>query len=160
MNMWMRRAADNPLVVQLIHGRRAATRFSWAHELETSAENVTDGKVFCVCAALAIARYVHCSHEAQPLAESSFTLLDEWIDDPSDARFDRICGLLFDDRDPRLEGELDEITWWALRVSAAAEGCFEAGWALEALCECAEELGFDPVTIQAHGLGAVKARLT
>ncbi len=158
--MWTCRKQDNPSVVELLDADDDGATTAWAESLETAALNALEGKVLCVCAALAIARHVH--GEQQPLLADGVAplrLLEHWIDEPTNERFEQITQLLFDNRRTGIGPIPDRISWWALRVATASVGNFEAGWALRSLCDNAVKLGVSPEEMRAHGLRAVQERL-
>jgi hypothetical protein len=109
-----------------------------------------------VCAAAAVAHEVlDAGSGVSATAASALALLDDWIDDPTDERFDRICELIF----PPEQSTLDELVWQTLRVATStAEGYGEAGWALEATCSVAVRLGFTPEKLRGIAEQAVLAR--
>lgn len=159
--MWTCRKQDNPSVVELLEADDDGSTNAWTDSLETAADDAVEGKVLCVCAALAIARHVH--GEQQPLLAGGvapLTLLEQWIDDPTNERFEQITQLLFVNRRIGVGPLPDRISWWALRVATASVGNYEAGWALRSLCENAAKLGVTPQEMRAHGLRAVSERLT
>lgn len=88
-------------------------------------------------------------------AIDALTLLENWIDDPTDSRFEHIHELLFADTT-----SLDDVVWWALRVATASVGNKEAAWALSALCDHSASLGLSRDDIRSQGLTAVRARIT
>jgi hypothetical protein len=115
----------------------------WCAQLESAADALT-GKVLCVCAAVGVARAVvsACS-DCPEQAGAALDLLEGWIDDPTEERFDQICATIFP------EGELPTldphgVVWWALRTATSSVGNGEAGWALASTCGAAETAGFTP----------------
>src|SRR4051812_36811336 len=74
-----------------------ATDLEWCGRLERATPDVTVGKVLCVCAAAAVARFVLTGnpHSALGAATDALALLNDWIDDPTDGRFERICSIIF-----------------------------------------------------------------
>src|SRR5688572_14023717 len=73
-----------------------ASDLEWCRRLETAAADATVGKVLCVCAAAGVAREVLANrHGATQQAANALGLLDQWIDEPTDERFERICSLVF-----------------------------------------------------------------
>lgn len=114
---------------------QSGSNLDWSDQLEAAPANVIVGKVLCVCAAAAIAREalgVRGGNDAEALG-----LLDRWIDDPTDDRFERLRALVFGEDGDALES----TTWWALRTAMSTVGYYEAGWALEATCQEAEVAG-------------------
>src|SRR5262245_18343808 len=78
---WTWVAASNPCVPYAL--AEIATDLEWCDELETAAVDPVDGKVLCVCAAVAIARTVIAVTEAIPdrqAATDALDLLGRWID--------------------------------------------------------------------------------
>jgi hypothetical protein len=72
-----------------------AADLEWCGRLETAATDATIGKVLCVCAAAAVAREVLAARgEAAQDAVEALKLLDRWIDDPTEQRFQHICSLI------------------------------------------------------------------
>ncbi len=67
-----------------------ARDLDWCDRLETAPQDATVGKVLCACAALAIARAVIAAGGDTPQATDALGLLDRWIDDPTDDRFEEI----------------------------------------------------------------------
>jgi hypothetical protein len=118
--------------------------FEWCGQLETSAEDAVVGKVLCVCAAAAVARAVSAADSVvRPLAAEALDLLVRWIDDPTEERFERICSLIFDEKDPPDHNpDPHGVIAWALRTATSSVGNFEAGWALESTCSAAVDAGF------------------
>ncbi len=156
--MWTCRAADNPLIVELIDGATKGSE-AWFERLECEAESALHGKVLCVCAGAVIARRALVAEPGSPLSEQALALLEGWIDEPTEARFAHIAALLFGDDGGGPQPELDEIAWWALRVATSSVGNFEAGWALGALCDVALNRGLAFEEVRTHGLAAVRERL-
>ena len=104
------------------------------------------GKVLCACAAMGIARGVmRDSKFNSQQATDALVLLQQWIDDPIDERFDRICSLLFGVDAPVLDQF--GVTGWSLRVATSSVGNYEAGWALSGTCEAALKAGYIPVDL-------------
>ena len=141
--MWTCRATDNPSVIKLIDGHAATSGRDWAEQLETLAGDAITGKVLCVCAGLAIAR--RCETSTMPADDQALSVLQQWIDDPTDQRFERLSAWLIDDPPSRRDPEMAPVTGWALRVATSSVGNYEAGFALAALCERAEAAGLYPV---------------
>jgi hypothetical protein len=121
---------------------RAFSDPDWCNLLENAAADAVTGKVLSVCAAYGIASEV-VRVRNDPAGSEALVLLAEWIDDPTDERFDRICRSIFG------EGELDEVVWWSLRTATSSIGNYEAGWALEATSKVAEKAGWQPEVV--HG---------
>jgi hypothetical protein len=128
-----------------------AAGLEWCGQLETAVSNAVVGKVLCVCAAAAIALEA-LEAEAAPGdfqgAAGALKLLGLWIDDPTDERFNRICGLIFGEGGQAAECDLPHVVWWALRTATSSVGNYEAGWALEATCDAAVRAGFHPVQLR------------
>jgi hypothetical protein len=118
----------------------------WSDRLERAGPDALTGKVLCVCAALGVAGEVARGHE-NPAASEALVLLAEWIDDPTDERFDRICDAIFG---PGERPELGPhgVVWWALRTATSSVGNGEAGWALGAVCGAAGQAGFGPEAVR------------
>jgi hypothetical protein len=119
----------------------------WCHQIEEAPTDCVVGKVLCVCAAKAVARAV-LTAELPSLGASrqailALELLESWIDDPTDERFDRICDLIFAEDSPLDVGPYG-VVWWALRTATSSVGNFEAGWALASTCGAVENTGFTP----------------
>src|SRR3712207_1975500 len=108
-----------------------STGLGWCGQLETAAADAVVGKVLCVCAAAAVARAVLAScPDTSPQAAIALELLVQWIDEPTDERFERICSIIFAEGEPP---DLDPhgVVWWVLRTATSSVGNYEAGWALE-----------------------------
>lgn len=112
--------------------------------------------MLCACAALAIAGGVTRGHK-DPAASESLALLGEWIDDPTEKRFDRICGATFG---PGERPELGPhgVVWLALRTATSSVGNGEAEWALGAVCGAAARAGFGPEVVRGWAEREVLAR--
>jgi hypothetical protein len=136
----------------------------WCAHIESSATDAVVGKVLCTCAALAIAKEVITTQasgaEIRHKAAEPLELLDQWIDSPTQERTERICDLLYDDKQAWSD-DLDPygVVWWSLRVAMSSVGNFEAGWALETLCSAANEAGFDDETVREIARSALFARV-
>src|SRR5947207_15944221 len=90
---WTWDALAHPRVPIVLAG--PAEGHAWCDELETAATDPVVGKVLCVCAAAAVARAVLASGQGSgQQAAEALELLDRWIDEPKDERFERICGLI------------------------------------------------------------------
>ncbi|NQT40206.1 MAG: hypothetical protein HQ581_22125 [Planctomycetes bacterium] len=118
----------------------------WCDQLESAPADAIVGKVLCVCAGMGIARTVLAAELKDCLckAAESLEVLSEWVDCPTDERFEHICALIFDEEQP-LPDDLDPhgVVWWAIRVATSSVGNYEAGWALTSLCNAAMKVGFD-----------------
>lgn len=114
----------------------------WCHNFENAPYDPVIGKVLCVCAASAIARAVLADQPEQDAeATSALDLLDQWIDDPTDERFDQICAIISpEDEEPPDLGP-HGVGFWALRTATSSVGNYEAGWALSSTCGSAESAG-------------------
>ena len=147
----------HPRVVRLL--AEPADDLEWCVGLDHAPTDAVVGKVLCVCAAVAIAREVLTTgSRIGPDAAVALTLLDEWIDDPTEERFDRICGLIFP---PERSPDFDPfgLVWWALRTATStAEGYGEAGWALQSMCGGAVNTGFSPDALRAIAERSVLVR--
>ncbi len=158
---WSWEPQEQPKIVELLN--KPTRGRGWCDRLDEANGHVT-GKVLTVCAALSIARE---SVSTKPALQAvrddlaALALLDEWIDDPSDERFERICRMIFGDRDePDAAAELSHAVWWALRCATAhPDGCGESAWALEALCDSMVELGSTEEWLQTTGLLGVRSRM-
>lgn len=148
---WTWDAAADPGVTTVFSGP------DWCHRLESEASDAVVGKVLCVCAALAIAREVVGETPADPRVAEALDLLERWIDDPTDERFDRICDTLFGDGAQAEIGPHDVI-WWALRTATSSVGNTEAGWALSSTCSAAEASGFAREQLRGLAERALQAR--
>ena len=125
-----------------------AADLGWCDRLETAPGDATVGKMLCVCAAAAIAREVLAAlGGGAPHAVAALEVLDRWIDDPTDERFDCICYLLFEGRSPEFGPH--GVVWWALRTATSSVGNFEAGWALGSTCSAALEANLTPGQLHA-----------
>jgi hypothetical protein len=136
----------------------------WCDCLEQAPNDVVVGKILCVCVAMAIAREVLLAEmgHAENLRKAAepLDLLNEWVNCPTDARFERICALIFDekhllpdDRDP------NGVVWWTLRVATSSVGNYEAGWALKSLCSAAGKACFSDNTLRAIAKRELLSRL-
>jgi hypothetical protein len=133
----------------------ALTSSNWCNELEQSASDPIIGKVLCVCAGLAVAREVVGDSPAN--SSEALKLLDDWIDDPTVERFDRICDIIFGP-DESVEVGPHGVIWWALRTATSSVGNFEAGWALSSTCGAAVASGHDPEVLRAVAMKGVLAK--
>src|SRR5262245_57172076 len=96
---WTWSATAHPRVEGVVS--QPSTGLEWCGQLETSAEGALVGKVLCVCAAAAVARAVSAADPVRrPLGAEALNLLVCWIDDPTEERFERICSLIFDEKEP------------------------------------------------------------
>lgn len=129
----------------------------WCDRLEAAPSDLVVGKVLCVCAASALARLV-LDGQSDDVSQASdaLELLDRWIDEPTDERFDRICTIIFEEDWP--ESPVNKVAWWALRAATSAVGCSEAGWALGAACDNALKTGLTPEQLRAVAEQAVASR--
>src|SRR4051812_21771224 len=96
-DLWTWDARANPDVLRLLE--EPVTGLEWFDRIENAPTDATDGKVLCVCAAVAIAREVLAAQvglAGAHQASEAFDLVRRWIDEPTDERFDRICSLIFD----------------------------------------------------------------
>ncbi len=76
-------------------------------------------------------------------------LLVNWIDDPTEERFERICSLIINDPEsPDYNPDPHGVIAWALRTATSSVGNFEAGWALETACSASVCAGFNPEQIR------------
>ena len=132
-------------------------RLEWWDRLDTAPEDAIVGKVLCVCAASAIARAVIAVGDGMPRASDALELLDAWIDDPTEDRFEQICSLLFGDGEPP-DLSPHGVVRWALRTATSSVGNYEAGWALSGTCEAAELSGFSSEDLCKIAERAVLAR--
>jgi hypothetical protein len=125
---WAWDSRAHPEVMRVFEG--PCPDLEWCGHLEKAPGDATVGKVLCVCAAMAIARKVLAADlavandrdEIAPLG-----LLGEWLDDPTEERFARICALIFDDGQPSLDPDPDGVVTWALRTATSSVGNGEAG---------------------------------
>ncbi len=109
-------------------------------QLETAPGNGIVGKLLCVCAAAAIAREALGNRGTQPPeVTAALELLNLWIDDPTDERFDQICLRIFDEKAPDLDPH--GVLWCALRTATSSVGFSEAGWALRCTWSAAADAG-------------------
>lgn len=135
-----------------------AVDLDWCYRLETAPGDAIVGKVLCVCAALAIAREVlaaeggNVSHTVNALE-----LLDRWIDEPTDARFEEITTLIFGKGEPSVFGP-HGVAWSALRTATSSVGNYESGWALTSTCGAAQDAGFSPEQLRVIAERAVLSR--
>jgi hypothetical protein len=83
-------------------------------------------------------------------------LLNEWVDDPSNARFDEICAIVFGDDAPVLDSV--GAVWWALRTATSSVGNYEAGWALSSAFDAACAAGLATDEIYDAAIGEVQLR--
>jgi hypothetical protein len=125
-----------------------AADLGWCDRLETAPADPTVGKVLCVCAAAAIAREALASHGGNASqAVAALELLDQWIDEPTEERLERICSLIFEEESPELDSH--GVVGWALRTATSSVGNFEAGWALRTTCSAALEARLTPEQLHA-----------
>jgi len=109
----------------------------WDFELETVADDARVGKMLCVCAAAAVARY---TVEQAGARADELDVLDAWVDAPTEELLASIWKRVLHGRLDRTS-DVDDVVWWALRSATASVGDFEAGWALEMTCEAALRRG-------------------
>jgi hypothetical protein len=119
----------------------------WCDGVENAPTDALVGKVLCVCVGMAIAREVVSAElggtDTFGKAMEPLDLLDQWVDRPTDERFQRICALLFDKKHGwATDFDGHGVVWWALRVATSSVGNFEAGWALHNVCSAAIESHF------------------
>jgi hypothetical protein len=120
----------------------------WCDRLETAPGDAVVGKVLCVCAGAAIAREVLADWDGDAQrAVAAMELLDHWVDEPTDERFERICSLIFEDGAAKFDPE--GVVWWALRTATSSVGNSEAGWALGSLFSAALRSGLTPERLRA-----------
>ena len=144
LKKWTWNSIEHPAVMNVLSGE--CTALNWCDQLETAASDPITGKVLCACAAMGIARGVmRDSKFNSQQATDALVLLQQWIDDPIDERFDRICSLLFGVDAPVLDQF--GVTGWSLRVATSSVGNYEAGWALSGTCEAALKAGYIPVDL-------------
>jgi hypothetical protein len=147
----------DPRVASLL--AEPAADLGWCVRLDHAPTDPVVGKVLCVCAAAGVAREVLAAGPGVgPAAAGALALIDEWINDPTEDRFKRICGIIFP---PEQSPDLDPygLVWWVLRTATStAEGYGEAGWALETTCSGALRAGLSPDQVRAIAERAVMAR--
>jgi hypothetical protein len=146
---WTWDVRRHPVLAQTVADLRGpAAGLEWCAWLEAAAQDEVVGKVLCVCAAAAVARAVLAVAPLTPgerkQSEDALHLLSQWIDDPTDERFERICALIFG-RDYGLHGAV----WWALRTATSSVGNDEASWALASTCRAATSAGFNSEQLRA-----------
>jgi hypothetical protein len=147
----------HPRVASLL--AEPAADLGWCVRLDHAPTDSVVGKVLCVCAAVAISREVLAAGPGVgPAASDALALLDGWIDDFTEERFRRICGLIFPpDQSPDFDPH--GLVRWALRTATStAEGYGEAGWALETTCSGAVRAGLSVDQLRAIAERAVLAR--
>jgi hypothetical protein len=137
---WTWNAVEHPSVSAVLK------TCNWYSQLESAASNALTGKVLCVCAALAAARHVVEAVTDQQ-ATLALDLLESWIDDPTEDRFDCICDTIFG-VDKSVEIGPQGVGWWALRTATCSLGNGEAAWALGTVCSAAEVAGFDSEVVR------------
>jgi hypothetical protein len=153
---WSWNSQEHSDVARVLAGP-VTDRDQWCDKLETAPQDAVVGKVLCVCAASAIARAVLSGGSApDPEAERALELLDCWIDDPTEERFERICSLLFGDETPELGAE--GVVSGALRTATSSVGNYEAGWALSGTCESAARSGLNNEQLRTIAAHAVLSR--
>lgn len=133
----------------------------WCDRLETAATDLVVGKVLCVCAAAAIAKEVLADYSGNvhPDALAAIELVEQWVDDPTVERFDRICKTIF--TGDRL-GHADPhgAVWSVLRTATStADGYREAAWVLASTCDAATRAGFTRERIRAAAQRGVMVRM-
>ena len=157
MDRWSWEPQAHPIVLGLL--AQPVADLGWCARLDHAPTDSIVGKVLCVCAAAEITRTVLVARQGVgQAATDALALLDRWIDDPTEERFQAICGLIFP---AELSPELDSygLVWWALRTATStAEGYGEAGWALESTCGGAIRAGFSPDQLRVIAERAVLAR--
>ncbi len=113
----------------------------WCNRLETAPTDAVVGKVLCVCGAVAIAqKLIANSPETTSEEEDILELLNQWINNPTDERWEHICNLLEDEKTEEF-GPYG-VLWWALRTATSSVGNYEAAWALASTCGAAEAMGY------------------
>jgi hypothetical protein len=136
---------------------------SWTDALEDAPSDFIVGKVLCVCAAKAIANDLIVvefgNTDAFRQAMEPVDLLNDWIDDPTDERFERIRALIFDENSPLAEFDRHDVVWWALRVATSAVGCKEAGWALGGVVDHAMKAGVREGDLRAIAARELQSRI-
>ena len=152
---WTWNSQEHPEVAAALAA--PAVDLEWCDQLESAPSDMVVGKVLCVCAASSIARLVLDGQGGDvSQASDSLKLLDCWIDEPTDERFDRICEVIFEEDWP--ESAAIKVAWWALRTATSAVGCGEAGWALGGACDNALKTGLTPEQLRAVAEQAVASR--
>ena len=146
---WSWRTRLNPKVDELL--RAAAIPSNWEDQLETLASDSLTGKVLCVVAGAAIARSVvateHQIHESFQEALEKLDLVERWIDDPTEERFEEMVEFLFGYDCELPESGPWKIVWAALRVATSSIGNFEAGWALGLVTDDAAQTRVDAFAV-------------
>lgn len=150
---WTWAASLHPHIAAAI--AQPAKNLEWCDRLEGAADAVV-GKLLCVFAARAVARVVLSEVNVTPAANEAIDLLDRWIDDPTDERFDRICSLIFGDSPPEFDAH--GVVWWSLRTATSSVGNFEAASALASTCRAAEGAGFRPEQLRSVAERELAAR--
>lgn len=154
--MWSWSETAHPHIVAVFAG--TSSGLDWCDRLDGAATSVVS-KVLCVCAATAIAREVLAREAAfPPAARDALNLVEEWIDEPTDERFERICATIFPAESvPALDPY--GVVWCALRTATStAEGYGEAGWALRSTCSTALRAGLSADQLREIAARAVAAR--
>jgi hypothetical protein len=129
----------------------------WCDRLESAPADAIVGKVLCVCIASAVARAAIAQSGDDPETVRALDLLDQWIDDPTNERFEAVTALIFPARECPEIGP-HAVSRWALRTATAAVGCAESGWALAATCQAALKSGLRTEELRETAVQAVLAR--
>jgi hypothetical protein len=129
----------------------------WCDYIEKAPADPLVGKVLCVCVAAGIAREVLASiNRDDAPAKVAIELLDRWIDEPTDERFERIGYLIFEEGSPEFDAH--GVVLWALRTATSSVGNSEAGWALMSLCAGAMSSGFSVESLRGIAARELQSR--
>lgn len=147
---WTWDAIKHPGVLKVFSSNTSTCQ--WFYDLETDASDAVTGKVLCVVAGVAIAHAIitkeFLEHEQLQESLALLDLADDWIDNPTDQRFDQITQFLFGDGSEWEElGDPGEVVWSALRIATSSIGNFEAGWALGLVVDYAHSASVDALAI-------------
>lgn len=155
-NIWTWNPQEHPRVLLALDV--SPTDNEWCYRLEDSAEDAVVGKVLCVCASLLIAQTVTSAEKESGIINTeALKVLEEWIDIPTEERFQEICSKIFND-DNAQSPNLHPVCWWALRTATASVGNLEAGWALSSTCSASFAAGFEYQLLQDISRNAVLNR--
>lgn len=158
---WTWSAGAHPALVRVVED--ASHIDDWVAALDGAASDVVTSKVVCVCAAFGIATRAtgRQAGGASTVDKEHLALLISWVDEPTDARFERICTELFGpESSTNHEPRVSDVVFWALRTATSSvDGCAEAAWALEATCDAASSVGLAPMEIKTAALEQVRRRM-
>lgn len=90
---------------------------SWAAGLSASAADALTAKVICVCAGLGISVAL----DMTPAGHDGVTLMDSWLDEPTERAFNQVVTVYHDERVP-------DVVAQTARVAMSSVGNDEESW--------------------------------